>query len=757
MDLSILNEQQRKAVECLEGPLLVLAGAGSGKTRVLTYRIANLVEHGVKPWNILALTFTNKAAAEMRQRAAALVGEGGEEVWVTTFHSCCYKLLRMDCDRIGYDRNFTIYDDSDQMKVISDILKAMGMSDKNMPKREMKERISNAKNKSLDAGRYIAENYDDGEGLTLRVFQQYQKRLMAANAFDFDDLLVKTLEMLEQCPELLEKYRNRFRYVLVDEYQDTNMPQYRFVELLCREHGNLCVVGDDDQSIYGWRGADIRNIMSFEKDFKNAAVIRLEQNYRSTRYILDAANAVIDHNEGRKRKTLWTAKEGGDAIGRYEAQNERDEAAFICRTVLQGVRDGGSYGDYAVLYRMNAQSRVLESMLVNYGIPHKVYGGFRFYERREIVDILAYLRLMANPHDDVAFSRVVNVPRRGLGDKTMEEIRAAAELAEQSMLLTVLSEEGLSPKTVQKLKPFSDLITELMAQSATMPLADFTEHLISAVRYEEYLLTDDKKGDAETRMENLRELVGNIKEIERDVPEGENPLNVFLENVALVSDIDAMEENNGSVALMTLHSAKGLEFPVVFLAGMEENVFPTRRAKNELTRSAMEEERRLCYVGVTRARQKLYLINAQSRALFGDSSYNRPSRFIEEIPWELFEHAQTKREAVQQAQTQAQAQAKPIAPARGRRKPEPSRYASGAGFGVRQQTPPVPQPRSASAPEGKAAEFSPYMKVRHEKFGGGVVTEVSGAGASMTVAVEFDSGETKRFAAAYAPIIPMEE
>lgn len=747
MDLSVLNEQQRKAVECLEGPLLVLAGAGSGKTRVLTYRIANLVEHGVKPWNILALTFTNKAAAEMRERAAQLVGQGGEEVWVTTFHACCAKLLRIDADRIGYDRSFTIYDDSDQMKVLSDILKTMGMNDKNMPKREMKERISNAKNKSLDAERYIAENYDDGDGLTLRVYKQYQKKLMAANAFDFDDLLVKVLEMLEQCPDLLEKYRSRFRYVLVDEYQDTNMPQYRLVELICREHGNLCVVGDDDQSIYGWRGADIRNIMSFEKDFKNATVIRLEQNYRSTKYILDAANAVIDHNEGRKRKTLWTAQEGGDLIERCEAQNERDEAAFICRKIMEGVRDGGSYGDYAILYRMNAQSRVLESTLVNYGIPHKVYGGFRFYERREIVDIMAYLRLMANPNDDVAFSRVVNVPRRGLGEKTIEEIRAASELHGQSMLVVVLTGEGLSQKTVQKLKPFSDLITELMAQSAIMPLSDFAEHLIAAIQYEAYLLTEDKKGDAETRMENLRELIGNIKEIERDVPEDGNALNIFLENVALVSDIDSMEETNGSVALMTLHSAKGLEFPVVFLAGMEENVFPTRRAKNDLTRDAMEEERRLCYVGITRAREKLYLINAQSRAIFGDSSYNRPSRFIEEIPHELFRENQPKRQVEQQTAAE-----------RRRKRPEPSHYASGMGFGIKPQAALASTP-APSAPVAAAANvaFTPYMKVRHDKFGNGVVLEVSGTGASMTVAVDFASGEKKRFAAAYAPLAPIEE
>lgn len=446
MDLSVLNDRQLEAVEYLEGPLLVLAGAGSGKTKVLTYRIANLVEHGVKPWNILALTFTNKAANEMRERAGALIGGDADEAWVTTFHSCCVKILRIDCDKIGYERNFTIYDENDQLKLIADILKNLGISDKAAPKRQLKENISNSKNKSLAPLKYIEENYSD-DGITLKVFHQYQKKLMAANAFDFDDLLIKTIELFEQCPEVLEKYQNKFKYVLVDEYQDTNMPQYRLIEMLCRNHGNICVVGDDDQSIYGWRGADIKNILSFENDFKGAKVVRLEQNYRSTRYILDAANAVISHNSGRKPKKLWTAKEDGDLIERYSADNERDEAAFIARKILQGVQQGASYGDFAILYRMNAQSRVIESTLVNYGIPHRVFGGVRFYQRKEIADIMAYLKAIANPGDDIAFSRIINVPRRGIGDKTIDEITEISQSTGQSLLMTVLSGEGLSKKS----------------------------------------------------------------------------------------------------------------------------------------------------------------------------------------------------------------------------------------------------------------------------------------------------------------------
>lgn len=744
MEFSELNDKQREAVECLEGPLLVLAGAGSGKTKVLTYRIANLVEHGVKPWNILALTFTNKAAGEMCSRASALIGESADDAWITTFHSCCVKILRRDADKLGYERNFTIYDDNDQLKLISDILKNMGISDKAVPKRVIKDNISAAKNKSLDARQYILENYDDDE-VTLRVYDAYQKKLMVANAFDFDDLLVRTLQLLEQCPDVLDKYRDKFRYVLVDEYQDTNMPQYRLVCLLCREHRNICVVGDDDQSIYGWRGADIKNILSFENDFKGAKVVRLEQNYRSTKYILDAANAVISHNSGRKVKSLWTSKQGGEPIEHYSADNERDEAAFIGRKILQGVQQGGSYSDYAILYRMNAQSRVIESTLVNYGIPHKVIGGVRFYQRKEIADIMAYLRLIANPGDDVAFSRIINVPRRGIGDKTIEEVANAAMASGQSMLMTVLSGEGISPKAELKLKPFSDLMYELIAQSALMPLSEFTQKLIETIQYEAYLYTEDKKGETAARLENLMELIGNIKEVERDVPQGENPLNVFLENVALVSDIDNLNDDDGAVALMTLHSAKGLEFPTVFLAGMEENIFPTRRARNELNLDALEEERRLCYVGITRAKEKLYLLNAQTRSMFGDTTVNRPSRFLGEIPEELIKDDRPKRMAHQTAIQQEMPQIS---------------YASNRGFGMKppkrtQYTQPS-APASAIKPK-TTMEYAPEMRIRHDKFGDGTIVELNGTGSAMTVTVKFDFAGTKRFAAAYAPLYPADE
>ena len=735
MDLSVLNKEQRQAVECLEGPLLVLAGAGSGKTRVLTYRIANLIEHGVKPWQILALTFTNKAAGEMRERTDALVGADTRDLWVCTFHACCVRILRADIDKLGRERNFVIYDTDDQASLIGQILKGMGINEKDIPKRELREQFSDAKNKSLEPEQYLQENPYLDQAVP-KVFRAYQKALREANALDFDDLLCLVLQLFTQYPDVLEKYRRRFQYVLVDEYQDTNLLQYKLIELLCREHRNICVVGDDDQSIYGWRGADIRNIMEFERDFEGATVIRLEQNYRSTSVILDAANAVISQNAGRKSKHLWTEKKGGEKIAVHLAPTERDEASFVCKTILQGIGAGRKYGDFAVLYRMNAQSRVLESTLTNYGIPNKVYGGQRFYDRREIKDIMAYLRLIYNPADDVALRRIINVPRRAIGEATVAELAAAAQNRGTYMLHVALDGEGLSARSAQKLRPFADTMAEFIALCQVTPLSDFTSQMIGALEYVEFLKAEDKKGDLENRMDNLRELIGNIREIERDVPEGESVLAAFLENVALVSDVDNLDNSGGAVALMTLHSAKGLEFPVVFLCGMEENIFPTARARNELRLSAMEEERRLCYVGMTRAEEELYLLHARQRMLFGDYAYNRPSRFLEEVPPSLIrqeEAGTAQHHAASQPQTNRQSQPKPV-------------YMQ--GFGVKATAAPAPKPVEKS--------FMPHQRVKHAKFGEGTVLEINGAGSAMTVTIDFGGAGIKKFAAAYAPITPAE-
>lgn len=739
MDLSTLNKEQRQAVDTLDGPLLILAGAGSGKTRALTYRIANLVDHGVSPWNILALTFTNKAAREMRERTEALLGGSVKDMWVATFHSCCTRILRSDIDKLGRDRNFVIYDDDDQTSLIAAIMKRLGVNDKDITKRQIKEHISEAKNKSTEPEKFLMDNPYLDESV-LKVFREYQRSLKEYNALDFDDLLGKTLELFQSCPEVLQKYRSKFRYILVDEYQDTNVMQYHIVELLAREHGNICVVGDDDQSIYGWRGADIRNILDFEKDFPGAKVIRLEQNYRSTSNILDAANAVIENNQGRKSKKLWTDNGRGDRIETFTADSERDEAHFVCRKIMEGVRNGMNYGDFAVLYRMNAQSRIPETTMVNYGIPNKVYGGQRFYERKEIKDIMAYLRLIYNPFDDIALKRIINVPKRSIGDASIAELARVAEQEGKSMLVAALTSENIDPRAMKKIKPFADTMGEFIALSRTMPLSEFTWGMISALEYETYLKAEDKRGEVESRMDNLRELIGNIKEIEKDLSEGEDALRAFLENVSLVSDIDSMNDGNGAVALMTLHSAKGLEFPVVFMIGMEENIFPTSRARNDMSNHAMEEERRLCYVGMTRAKQKLYLINARQRNIFGNESYNRKSRFIEEIPAELTVSDNPVK------QPDAREQAEPI---RGQRK-NFHRYAMDThalGDGTRDVRP-------AATPVSKT--FEKYQKVQHDKFGVGTVMEISGSGSSMLVSIDFGAAGVKRFAAAYAPIKPVE-
>lgn len=739
MDLSTLNKEQRQAVETLDGPLLILAGAGSGKTRALTYRIANLVDHGVSPWNILALTFTNKAAREMRERTEALLGGSVKDMWVATFHSCCTRILRSDIDKLGRDRNFVIYDDDDQTSLIAAIMKRLGVNDKDITKRQIKEHISEAKNKSTEPEKFLMDNPYLDESV-LKVFREYQRSLKEYNALDFDDLLGKTLELFQSCPEVLQKYRSKFRYILVDEYQDTNVMQYHIVELLAREHGNICVVGDDDQSIYGWRGADIRNILDFEKDFPGAKVIRLEQNYRSTSNILDAANAVIENNQGRKSKKLWTDNGRGDRIETFTADSERDEAHFVCRKIMEGVRNGMNYGDFAVLYRMNAQSRIPETTMVNYGIPNKVYGGQRFYERKEIKDIMAYLRLIYNPFDDIALKRIINVPKRSIGDASIAELARVAEQEGKSMLVAALTSEHIDPRAMKKIKPFADTMGEFIALSRTMPLSEFTWGMISALEYETYLKAEDKRGEVESRMDNLRELIGNIKEIEKDLSEGEDALRAFLENVSLVSDIDAMNDGNGAVALMTLHSAKGLEFPVVFMIGMEENIFPTSRARNDMSNHAMEEERRLCYVGMTRAKQKLYLINARQRNIFGNESYNRKSRFIEEIPAELT----VSDNPVKQPDAREQAEH-----TRGQRK-NFHRYAMDThalGDGTRDVRP-------AATPVSKT--FEKYQKVQHDKFGVGTVMEISGSGSSMLVSIDFGAAGVKRFAAAYAPIKPVE-
>lgn len=739
IDLDVLNPQQRQAVLTTEGPLLVLAGAGSGKTRAVTYRIAALLDAGVSPYEILALTFTNKAAKEMQERVIDLAGAAGERVWMSTFHSFCARLLRMDIERLGYTRDFVIYDDADQMAVIAEVQQKMNFREEEWPKKMLRAVFSDAKNKSLRPAEYILQSGDSFRAPKLaEAMKLYEKAMAANNALDFDDLLLKTLELFRAFPEVLDKYATRFRYIHVDEYQDTNLAQYTLVKLLSSVHNNICVVGDDDQSIYGWRGADIRNILDFERDYPGCTVIRLEQNYRSTSTILEAANAVISNNQGRKPKRLWTDRGKGAPISRYTAWSERDEADFVCRTILQS---GRPKSDFAVLYRVNAQSRVLEEALTGYGIPYTVIGSLKFYDRAEIKDVLAYLRLIVNPRDDVSFKRAISVPRRGIGDAAIAELSAAAEQAGLPLMTACIRADSLpiSQRVKTKLKPFGELITHLCTQVLLCPLSEAVEELMEKSGYLQYL-REEKRADGrnEEREENVRELINAIAEFEKSNPE--DTLSAFLENVALVSNVNE-ETGRDAVTLLTIHSAKGLEFPVVFLVGMEEGIFPTSRAQYDA--DGLEEERRLCYVAITRAREKLWLSRAESRVMYRDVQHNKPSRFLAEIPEELFDAPEVRRRETyarssggeHAASSASSATASPLKPAR-----DLSRRNLPAGGEV----------YKASPREKKSFAFSAGMKVVHDTFGRGIIQDVSGS----VLTVSFERCGVKKLVSGYAPIRP---
>ena len=734
LNLNTLNPEQKKAVMTTEGPLLVLAGAGSGKTRALTYRIAHLIlDENVSPYEILALTFTNKAAREMAERVDQLVDKAADKAWISTFHSCCAKILRIDIQNLeGYSRDFVIYDDSDQLTLITEIQKQLDIREDILAKRAMRAAFSTAKNRSLDPAAFLAQDGDKKAELLCEGYKLYEKHLRANNALDFDDLLLVTLELFKKCPQVLQKYQHRFRYVLVDEYQDTNMSQYEFVRLICSYHKNVCVVGDDDQSIYGWRGADIRNILEFEKDFENTTVIRLEQNYRSTQKILDAANAVIANNSERKEKTLWTENPAGENITLYTAINGLEEADFVCRTILAAVKEGRKFSDFAVLYRTNSQSRTFEEKLTSFGIPFVVYGSLRFYDRKEIKDIIAYLRLMVNPKDDVSLRRIINTPKRGLGDAALTELSNIAASNGLSMLEACQRADELdfTPRNKAKFKSFGDLILQFGGMAEILPLADCVKQLLDTIQFWTYLAEESKKDRREeARVENVKEFINAVADFENGVEE--NPLSAFLENIALVAN--ANDETPGEqVTLMTLHSAKGLEFSVVFIAGVEEGLFPTYRAVN--SEGGLEEERRLCYVGITRAREKLYLTNAHSRMQFDHIARNAPSRFLREIPPEYIDvEGSSATEEIQEHQR----------PERG-----PRKNAFNAAKNLATHPLFAPQPQAYEAHKRNDLSFSEGQRVAHKNFGGGTVLTSDGG----MLMIKFDSGETKKIAAAYAPL-----
>ena len=780
MSLNDLNPMQRRAAETLEGPVLILAGAGSGKTRTLTYRVANLLEHGVKAWHILALTFTNKAAREMRERIERLAGADAGEAWIGTFHSICCRILRRDIEKLGYERSFTIYDDDDQQRVIKAVLKELDIDEKFLPPKAVSADISDAKNRLLSPDEWLQKRGGDYRSQkTHDVMTRYEQRLRAANALDFDDLLVKTLQLFVEHPPVLEYYQSRFQYVHVDEYQDTNYAQYQLVSLITRKSRNLCVVGDDDQSIYGWRGADIRNILDFEKDFPDATVIKLEQNYRSTANILDAANQIIAHNEGRKEKELWTEDGEGEKITLYAAADERDEAAWICQRIRQLQRGGTPYGSIAILYRMHALSRVLEETLMRAGIPYHVYGGTRFYDRREVRDVLAYLRVIQNPADDISLSRIINVPKRAIGDSTVEQLTQYARQNNMSLYAAVAAPpDTLASRARKSVNDFSSLIVSLLLAKETLPLSEFVQKVIDdSGLIAQYQKEENEENQA--RIENIREFMGAVTEFEQKSED--KSLFAFLENVALVTELDNQDSAPSFVTMMTLHSAKGLEYDAVFMSGMEEGIFPSARAMQEDNR--VEEERRLCYVGVTRARKLLHLSYARRRMLFNQMQFNAPSCFLQEIPKRLIREEQSSA-----AQSASYGYGAPAARGAGwgsyggsgmRRQggyqDNESRPQYGYGDTMPQRRAPAPKAPARPAQQpwnipGVQRGFVPSParsvqvqlfkvgdKVQHPKFGKGVIREVTGSGDAARLHIVFPVFGEKVLAQSIAPIVKIEE
>ena len=719
-----LNREQQQAVQHTEGPLLILAGAGSGKTKVLTVRIAYLLAQGVNPYEILAITFTNKAAKEMKSRVEGLVGDVANRIWLSTFHSFCAKFLRFELDNfLGYNSNFTIYDTSDSQVVIKAALKALNLDDKYYPVGAMISAISDAKNKLMFASDYRKQARDFYQQKVADVYEYYERELRKNNALDFDDLLLVAVKLLQSNAAVLEKYSKRFRYVMIDEYQDTNHAQYLLAYLLSSHWKNIAVVGDADQSIYAWRGADIQNILDFEKDYPNCTSIKLEQNYRSTKIILDAANAVIDNNEGRPEKNLWTDKVEGAKIQHFTAQSEHEEAAFIGDTIVKKHDiHGVPYGDMAILYRTNAQSRVLEEALIKRTLPYTMVGGTKFYDRKEIKDVLAYLRVLYNPFDDLSLLRIINVPKRSIGATTVSKLQDYARENGTSLFMTLTQlhlVDTIKGKTKEKLEEFGILIFTLVAEMDDKSVLDILEAILDRTGYLAQLEESTDPQD-QARAENIGELLSVAKDFQDTNPTG--TVEDFLEQVALVNDVDSFEQEESKVTLMTLHAAKGLEFPIVFLGGLEEGLFPHSRTL--MNPEEIEEERRLAYVGITRAEKELYISNATTRTIFGRTSSYLPSRFIDEIPAELVDSLRAKRKIPDDI------------------KPTVPRHMSVASR-------PVTKPiiRNEVIADWKVGDTA-----IHSKWGNGKVVNVSGEGAGMKLTIEFPTQGVRVVMAKFAPV-----
>ena len=736
-----LNKEQREAVFHTEGPLLILAGAGSGKTRVLTHRIAYLIdEKGVNPWNILAITFTNKAAGEMRERVDRIVGFGSESIWVSTFHSTCVRILRRHIERLGYSTNFTIYDADDQKTLMKDVCKQLQIDTKIYKERSLLAAISSAKDEMITPDAYELNAAGDYHKQKIaKVYREYEKQLRSNNALDFDDLLVKTVQLLQTQPDILEYYQERFRYIMVDEYQDTNTVQFKLISILAKKYRNLCVVGDDDQSIYKFRGANIKNILNFEHVFEDARVIKLEQNYRSTENILNAANGVIRNNYGRKDKALWTENGVGDKIVFQQFDNAYDEADYIVSDIRSHVREGvRSYNDHAILYRTNAQSRMFEEKFVTANIPYKVVGGINFYARKEIKDLLAYLKTIDNGLDDLAVKRIINVPKRGIGLTTINRVQENAVergVGFYEALRTVDMIPGIG-RGVAKLESFVALIEHFKESAKTMLVSELMQEILDYTGYMEELKEEGGE-EAETRIENIDELLSKIAAYEESCEDEIPTLSGFLEEVALVADIDSLDESSDYVVLMTLHSAKGLEFPEVYLAGMEDGIFPSYMTITADDPSEIEEERRLCYVGITRAMENLTLTCARRRMMRGEVQYNKMSRFLKEIPVHLFATGgnavqKETQEPTQNVYLQAKQtfKAQPFSTQSFAAKPAQN-------FGVK---------------TGGGPGYDVGDRVRHMKFGEGLVTSIVEGGRDYEVTVQFDTVGVKKMFAGFAKL-----
>ncbi|CDR51940.1 DNA helicase PcrA [Staphylococcus schweitzeri] len=726
--LNHMNTEQSEAVKTTEGPLLIMAGAGSGKTRVLTHRIAYLLdEKDVSPYNVLAITFTNKAAREMKERVQKLVGDQAEVIWMSTFHSMCVRILRRDADRIGIERNFTIIDPTDQKSVIKDVLKNENIDSKKFEPRMFIGAISNLKNELKTPEDAQKEATDYHSQMVATVYSGYQRRLSRNEALDFDDLIMTTINLFERVPDVLEYYQNKFQYIHVDEYQDTNKAQYTLVKLLASKFKNLCVVGDSDQSIYGWRGADIQNILSFEEDYPEAKTIFLEQNYRSTKTILNAANEVIKNNSERKPKGLWTANTNGEKIHYYEAMTERDETEYVVREIMKHQRNGKKYQDMAILYRTNAQSRVLEETFMKSNIPYTMVGGQKFYDHKEIKDLLSYLRMIANSNDDISLQRIINVPKRGVGPSSVEKIQNYA-LQNNISMFDALGEAdfiGLSKKVTQECLNFYELIQNLIKEQDFLEIHEIVDEVLKKSGYRD-MLERENTLESRSRLENIDEFMSVPQDYEENTPLEEQSLINFLTDLSLVADIDEADTENG-VTLMTMHSAKGLEFPIVFIMGMEESLFPHIRAIKSDDDHEMQEERRICYVAITRAEEILYITHATSRMLFGRPQSNMPSRFLKEIPESLLEnHSTSKRQTIQ---------------------PKSTPFAK-RGFSQR---------TTSTKKQVTSSDWNVGDKVMHKAWGEGMVSNVNEKNGSIELDIIFKSQGPKRLLAQFAPIEKKED